>query len=67
MRSRCITLALLFLSLPLVAHAQRDYRVKFDEWHKANPGSSVFDPRISPATGRDERGTRSISARRPLR
>ena len=45
MGSRCITLLLLFLSMPVVAHAQRDYRVKFDEWHKANPGSSVFDPR----------------------
>ena len=45
MRSRCIALLLLFLSVPVAAHAQRDYRVKFDEWHKANPGSSVFDPR----------------------
>lgn len=36
---------LLFVALPVIAHAQRDYRVKFDEWHKANPGSSVFDPR----------------------
>ena len=45
MRSRGITLLLLVLSLPVVAHAQRDYRVKFDEWHKAHPGSKVVDPR----------------------
>jgi hypothetical protein len=38
-------LLLLFVSLSITAAAQRDYRLKFDEWHKNNPGSSVFDPR----------------------
>jgi len=42
---RPIAVLLLVLSLPVVVHAQRDYRVKFDEWHKANPGTANFDPR----------------------
>jgi hypothetical protein len=43
-RSRFLALLLLLsLSVPLLA--QRDYRLKFEEWHKANPGSKVFDPR----------------------